>query len=270
MEEKHKDAGSLFFPPPPSAAWPPQWKRRFLCSSLANSRLRCYHASLLLTSMETWFHLQCPLRLPLPTCLCPHSCFGADGAQKNFPLLCVRWHVLALCQPVMWLVHGETLLVNTRWFDEEGGAAVRRLHKTVRPDPSAAALLLPFLLHHWSWWCLSSCANELQDSAMGLAGSQPCWACRVCAICLLSQVVFFFIDTIFNVQSVKSDPGGLNRANTSRVSPQRVCFELNEQVIRRKLTTRTIQLHVSGGRIDLNINDDGQTSSSYWRLTAAL
>lgn len=59
----------------------------------------------------------------------------------------------------------------------------------------STAIFLPFLPHHWSFWCLFSCANELEESAEGLAGSQPRCASRVYAICSLSQLLLSSIQS---------------------------------------------------------------------------
>lgn len=57
-----------------------------------------------------------------------------------------------------------------------------------------------FLLHQWCSWWLFSCANELEDSAQGLAGSQPWCACQVYTLGSLSQVLLSPTESAFNLE----------------------------------------------------------------------
>lgn len=91
----------------------------------------------------------------------------------------------------IWVFHRKALLFRTLrqvWSEQW------RPWSTGLPSWSTA-IFLPFLPHHWSFWCLFSCANELEESADGLAGSQPWCASRVHAICSVSQLLLSSIQS---------------------------------------------------------------------------
>lgn len=97
-----------------------------------------------------------------------------------------------------------------------------------RPPPAFSTAPLKLVMSQF----LCQWASRLSDGI----GRQPAFL-GVPVVCnMLAFSSCIFVCTIFYVQSVKSDPGGVNRANSFQISHQHACFYWGDQGIKRKLT----------------------------------